>query len=78
MMAGSLGGSGIRPKSNMSGRGRVKQGKASLVGGIAVGAAVLVLWTAVAHELASDTAAVLAVGVLVATGIATWIRVADL
>jgi lipopolysaccharide export LptBFGC system permease protein LptF len=57
---------------------RIKQGKASLVGGIAVGAAVLVLWAAVAHELAADNAATLIVGVLVAAGIATWIRVADL
>jgi hypothetical protein len=57
---------------------RIKQGKASLVGGIAVGAAVLVLWTTVAHELAVDNVATLIVGVLVAAGIATWIRVADL
>jgi formate hydrogenlyase subunit 3/multisubunit Na+/H+ antiporter MnhD subunit len=57
---------------------RIKQGKASLVGGIAVGVAVLVLWTAVAHELATDSVAVIVAGVLVAAGIATWIRVADL
>ena len=62
----------------MSARARIKQGKASLVGGIAVGVAVLVLWTGVAHELAADDAAVLALGVLVAAGIAAWIRVADL
>jgi hypothetical protein len=37
-----------------------------------------VLWTGVAHELAASSAAVIAVGVLVAVGIATWIRVADL
>ncbi len=57
---------------------RIKQGKASLVGGIAVGAAVLVLWTAVAHELAVDSVGVVVVGGLVAAGIAAWIRVADL
>jgi hypothetical protein len=57
---------------------RIKQGKASLIGGIAVGVAVLVLWTAVAHELAADSVAVIIAGVLVAAGIATWIRVADL
>ena len=62
----------------MSGRLRVKQGKSSLIGGIAVGIAVLVLWTAIAHELSSDNLATIAVGVLVAAGIATWIRVADL
>ena len=57
---------------------RIKQGKASLIGGIAVGFSVLVLWTAIAHELSADTVATLLVGVLVAAGIATWIRVADL
>jgi len=62
----------------MSGHLRVKQGKSSLIGGIAVGIAVLALWTAIAHDLASDSFVTLAVGVLVAAGIATWIRVADL
>jgi hypothetical protein len=66
---------GTRP---VAGAPRIKQGKASLVGGIAVGVAVLVLWTAVAHELAVDGAVMIAVGVVVAAGIATWIRVADL
>jgi len=59
-------------------RSSVKTGKASLTGGIAVGVAVFVLWTAVAHELAADGAATIAAGVLVAAGIAAWIRVADL
>ena len=62
----------------MKGRVRIKQGKASLVGGIAVGIAVLVLWSAIAHELAADSVPTLIVGVLVAGGIATWIRLADL
>ena len=57
---------------------RIKQGKASLVGGIAVGIAVLVLWTAIAHELSTATAPVILAGIVVAAGIATWIRVADL
>jgi len=57
---------------------RIKQGKASLVGGIAVGLGVLVLWTAIAHELAVDGVAMIAAGVLVAAGIAVWIRAADL
>ena len=57
---------------------RIKQGKASLVGGVAVGIAVLVLWTAIAHELAADTIPIVVAGVLVAGAIATWIRVADL
>jgi hypothetical protein len=62
----------------MSSGVRVKTGKASLIGGIAVGIAVLVLWTAVAHELAADGVATIAAGVLVAAGIAAWIRLADL
>ena len=64
--------------SPVTGSQRIKQGKASLIGGIAVGVAVLVLWTAVAHDLAADSAAIIAVGVLVAAGIAVWIRLADL
>ena len=57
---------------------RIKQGKASLFGGIAVAVAVMMLWTAIAHELSVDTIPTLIAGVLVAGGIATWIRVADL
>ena len=62
----------------MSTRVRVKTGKASLIGGIAVGLAVFVLWVAIAHELAADGPAVIVAGVLVATGVGGWIRVADL
>lgn len=57
---------------------RIKPGRASLIGGIAVAAASFVLWAAVAHELAADTTGVLIVGLCVAIGIGTWIRVADL
>ena len=57
---------------------RIKPGKASLVGGIAVAFAALVLWSAIAHELAVDNALVLVLGVLVAIGVGTWIRLADL
>ncbi len=57
---------------------QIKQGKASLIGGIAVGVAVLVLWIAVAHELSVDGVVAIVVGVLVAAGAAAWIRVADL
>ncbi|HTI79516.1 MAG TPA: hypothetical protein VL614_03605 [Acetobacteraceae bacterium] len=62
----------------MSARTSIKQGKSSLIGGIAVGVAVLVLWTAIAHELAADGIVTVALGVLVAAAIATWIRMADL
>jgi lipopolysaccharide export LptBFGC system permease protein LptF len=57
---------------------RIKQGRTSLVGGIAVGFAVLVLWTVLAHDLGSDGALTIAAGVLVAAAIAAWIRIADL
>jgi hypothetical protein len=59
-------------------RRSIKQGKASLVGGIAVGVASFVLWAAVAHELGADTVPWLGAGLVVAAGVATWIRVADL
>jgi hypothetical protein len=59
-------------------RARIKQGKASLIGGVAVGVAVLVLWLAIAHELAADGIVGIATGVLVASGVAVWIRLADL
>jgi hypothetical protein len=64
--------------SPVAGSQRIKQGKASLIGGIAVGVAAFVLWTAVAHELAADSVSAIIAGALVAVGIATWIRVADL
>jgi hypothetical protein len=59
-------------------RARVKTGRASLIGGIAVGVASFVLWAAVTHEFAADTTAMLIVGLCVAAGIGTWIRMADL
>ncbi len=63
----------------MSGsRAKIKTGKASLIGGIAVGIASMVLWVAVTRELGVAGGAVLALGVLVSIGVATWIRVADL
>ncbi len=63
----------------MSGsRARIKTGKASLIGGVAVGIASLVLWVAVSRELGFSGAAVLGLGVLVSAGVATWIRAADL
>ena len=49
-----------------------------VVGGIAVGVASLVLWVAIAHELGTDGVAIVVAGVVVAAGIAAWIRLADL
>ncbi|HYZ22826.1 MAG TPA: hypothetical protein VE690_11780 [Rhodopila sp.] len=59
-------------------RARIKSGKASLIGGAAVGLASFVLWTACAHELGADTVPWLALGALVSAGIGAWIRIADL
>ncbi len=59
-------------------RARIKTGKASLVGGIAVGIAGFVLWTAVARELGVATLPWLVAGAAVSAGIGTWIRIADL
>ena len=63
----------------MSGsRSRIKPGKASLIGGIAVGIASFVLWTGVARELGAAPFSWIALGGLVSVGIAAWIRIADL
>jgi hypothetical protein len=59
-------------------RARIKPGRASLVGGIAVAMASFVLWAAIAHELAVDTTGVVILGAIAAAGIGAWIRVADL
>jgi hypothetical protein len=58
--------------------GGIKRGRASLVGGIAVGIAVFALWVAIVHDLAIDTRATIVCGALVAIVVAAWIRMADL
>lgn len=62
----------IQPRSS------VKTGRASLIGGIAVGVASFILWALATHELGIDTPAILFVGLLIAAAIGLWIRVADL
>lgn len=59
-------------------RARVTSGKASLIGGIVVGIATLVLWMAVTRELGFDGRPVLAEGVAVAAAAGLWTRLADL
>jgi hypothetical protein len=56
----------------------IKRGRASLVGGIAVGIAVLALWVVIARDLAIATPATIVSGALVAIAVAAWIRIADL
>jgi hypothetical protein len=55
-----------------------RRGRASLVGGVAVGVAVLVIWGLLAHDLAPRRPLVILPGVLLAVGVAVWIRAADL
>ncbi len=57
---------------------RRKRGRASLIGGVAVGICVLALWIGIEHELGYDGIAASVVGVVVAGCIAAWIRIADL
>ena len=59
-------------------QGEIKKGRASLIGGIAVGIAVLVLWTAIARDLGIASTATIIGGLAVAAAVAAWIRVADL
>ena len=59
-------------------RARIKPGRASLIGGIAVGVAAFVLWVAVLNQLGLDTPVARGIGAAVAFGVGGWIRVADL
>ena len=57
---------------------RIKQGKASLIGGIAVGIAVFALWMAITREVGLTGVMILIAGLVVAAAVAAWIRIADL
>jgi hypothetical protein len=59
-------------------RARIKPEKASLIGGMVVGIASMVLWAAVTRELGIAGTVTLGVGLLVSAAVATWIRMADL
>jgi hypothetical protein len=59
-------------------RARLKPERASLIGGIVVGIASLVLWVAVTRELGCQGAPVLVVGLLVSAAAGIWTRLADL
>lgn len=58
--------------------GEIKKSRASLVGGIAVGIGVMVLWTALARDLGSAGVWPLIVGGAVSVLVALWIWKADL
>ncbi len=57
---------------------RVTTGKASLIGGIVVAIATLVLWLAVSRELGFHGTPVLIAGLAVAAITGIWTRLADL
>jgi hypothetical protein len=59
-------------------RGHVTTGKASLVGGIVVAVATLVLWLAVTRELGFGGTPALVAGFVVAAAAGIWTRLADL
>jgi hypothetical protein len=56
----------------------VTTGKASLIGGIVVAIASMVLWVAVTGELGLHGPLTLGAGLLVAAAAGTWTRLADL
>ena len=57
---------------------RIATGKASLIGGIVVGIASMVLWVAVTRELGLGGTLILGAGALVSAAVAAWTRLADL
>jgi hypothetical protein len=59
-------------------QGEIKKGRASLVGGIAVGLAVMALWWALARDLGFEGGLPLLLGAAVATTVGAYIRIADL
>jgi hypothetical protein len=59
-------------------QGEIKKGRASLIGGIAVGIGVFALWYVGARDLGYAGVAPLVPGAVIATAIAAWIRIADL
>jgi hypothetical protein len=59
-------------------RGHVTTSKASLIGGIVVAIASMVLWVAVTHELGFHGPIPLVTGLLVSVAAGCWTRLADL
>jgi len=59
-------------------RARVTSGKASLVGGIVVAIASMVLWLAVTQALGFHGLLVMAAGLLLSAAAGIWTRLADL
>ena len=58
--------------------GKLKRGRASLIGGLATGTCVLALWLGFEVEFGGVSPLATAIGVLLAASVAAWVRVADL
>lgn len=58
--------------------GRIKKSRASLVGGIAVGIGIFVLWAAIAQELGAAGVGPLIGGALAGLVVGLWVWKADL
>lgn len=58
--------------------GKIKRGRASLIGGLATGACVLALWLAGAASLGIGGGTATVLGVVAAGLVAGWVRIADL
>jgi hypothetical protein len=59
-------------------RAHVTTGKASLIGGIVVAMAVMVLWAAATRELGFHGMLIMGAGLLVSAAAGIWTRLADL
>ncbi len=59
-------------------QGKIKPGRASLIGGIAVGVGVFGLWVALARDVGAGGTGTIVAGFVVAAAIGAWIRIADL
>jgi hypothetical protein len=59
-------------------RAHVTSGKASLIGGIVVAMAVMVLWVAATRELGFHGMLIVGAGLLVSAAAGIWTRLADL
>jgi len=58
--------------------GRIKRGRASLIGGLVTGACVLGLWLAAAWDLRLGGPVAVGSGLVAAGAVAAWVRLADL
>ena len=58
--------------------GRIKKSRASLIGGIAVGIGVFVLWTAITRDLAYIGNGMMLLGIALSILVGLWIWRADL